>query len=151
MSDRRGQPPEKWGSCGWAFLHYTALGYPASQPTPADRRLYRGFVYSLVSVLPCSMCRDNLRRHLTHAAPDAALAEGRDAFFAWTVRLHNIVNRETGRPTVDVRAARRLYAAGPRCRCEPPGALAADLATGLLILALVLVVVSAVSGGAARR
>lgn len=142
--DRRGLSPSKWGACGWSFLHYVALGYPATAPSAVDKAKYKAFFSdALPFVLPCKMCRDNMRRHMTHAPPDAALDQGRDALFDWTVRLHNIVNREIGKPTIDVRAARLVYAAGPRCECKPPGALAADAVTVILVLALVLVVVGA--------
>jgi hypothetical protein len=143
--EKRGLSPAKWGSCGWSFLHYVALGYPARLPSVQDRRQYRAFfVDALPCVLPCLMCRNNLRRHITHAPPDQALSEGRDALFAWTVRLHNIVNRELGKQTVDVRAARLLYDAGLKCSCRGQGWLEADAVTVILLLALGLVAAAVV-------
>jgi len=148
MDDRRvvtprGLAPHKWGACGWSFLHYVALGYPADRPTALVRRQYAAFFAALPGVLPCQMCRDNMLRHLTHAPPDRALATGRDALFDWTVRLHNIVNRETGKEAIDVRAARLVYAAGPRCVCRPPGMFAADAVTVILGVAVALLLASA--------
>lgn len=149
MSDqKRGVSPKKWGPCTWGFLHFVAMGYPA-EPTPGDQIQYRSFfVDALPCVLPCKACRENLKRHITHAPPDAALREGRDALFAWTVRLHNIVNRETGKPAMDPRAAKMVYDAGPRCACKPPGIVAADAVTVLLVLAGAMILSSAF---AARR
>ena len=137
---KRGVSPTKWGPCTWGFLHFVAMGYPAA-PTAGDQAQYRAFfVETLPCVLPCKACRDNLRRHITHAPPDAALAQGRDALFAWTVRLHNIVNRETGKPTMDPRAAKMVYDAGPKCSCRPPGIVAADAVAVILMLACAMVV-----------
>jgi len=134
--------PQKWGTCGWSFIHYVALGYPESRPSMLERRRYRAFFDSLPGVLPCKMCRENLTRHLTHASPDDALARGREALFDWTVRLHNIVNRECGKAALDPRAVRAMYAAGPRCSCKPPGVVAADAVTVLLAVAGAVLLVS---------
>lgn len=144
--EKRGLSPSKWGACGWSLIHYVALGYPASKPSSLDRERYAQFFRSLTGVLPCEMCRDNLKRHLTHAPPDAALAQGRDALFDWTVRLHNIVNRETGKEAVDVRTARLVYNAGPKCECKPPGAFTADVVTVVLVAAVVLLMTSVFFG-----
>ncbi len=144
LMDPRGVAPSKWGACGWSMLHYIALGYPSSRPSALVRRQYGEFFRCLVGVLPCEMCRDNLRRHSTHAPPDKALAEGRDALFDWTVRLHNIVNRETGKEPIDARAARLVYSAGPVCTCSPPGLFAADAVTLILAAAIVLLLTGAV-------
>ena len=144
-AQKRGISPQKWGACGWAFVHYVALGYPVDRPSVKDRKQYRAFfVDALPCVLPCLMCRENLSRHLTHAPPDEALTQGRDALFAWTVRLHNIVNRELGKPTIDVRAARLVYEAGLKCSCRPPGVVAADAATVIVVLALGMIVASVI-------
>ena len=141
MSERRGISPKKWGACGWSFIHYVALGYPVRNPSAGDINQYRSFfVDSLPLVLPCKACRENLTRHITHAPPDSALEEGRESLFAWTVRLHNIVNREAGKPTVDPRAAKLVYEAGPTCVCTPPGLFSADAVTVILVLALCLLI-----------
>ena len=138
----RGLSPAKWGACGWSMIHYIALGYPESKPSALVRRQYKEYFSALTGVLPCEMCRDNLKRHLTHAPPDKALAEGRDSLFDWTVRLHNIVNRETGKDAIDVRTARLVYNAGPKCECRPPGIFAADAVTIILAVAVALLVAS---------
>lgn len=137
----RGISPKYWGPCGWAMIHYIALGYP-KHPTNAHKQQYTAFFETLGNVLPCLKCRNNFRRHLTHAPPTAALAEGKDALFAWTVRLHNIVNGELDKRRIDVRAAKAMYDMGMHCSCAPRGSPAVDTATCILILAIVVATAS---------
>ena len=150
VTEKRGIPPSQWGPCGWALIHYVAMGYPET-PTTAQRQQYAAFFNSLKDVLPCKMCRDNFRRHMTHASPDAALAQGRDALFEWTVRLHNIVNGETGNRRIDVRAAKVLYSRGMHCSCSPAGSRGLDVASCILFLAVVVVAAAFFSAPAPGR
>ena len=89
-------------------MHYIALAYPTA-PTPADVDDHRAFLSSLPYVLPCQRCRLNLASHLNTMPPDDALRKGRDAFFAWTVDLHNVSISEHRRPCVTHAMARELY------------------------------------------
>lgn len=97
------------------MIHYVALAYP-TRPTSEHREKYRAFMHSLQHVLPCEMCRVNMARHLQCASLDAALASGKDAFFDWTVRLHNAVNKECGKISYDPQVARLLYDKGYGCK-----------------------------------
>jgi hypothetical protein len=56
-----------------------------------------------------------MTRHLQAASLDTALAGGKEAFFDWTVRLHNAVNKECGRIAYDPQVARLLYGRGYGC------------------------------------
>lgn len=106
---RRGIDPRLWGPSAWTFLHYVALGYPIN-PTPRDVDDYRSFISSLPYIIPCQKCRLNLAAHLNTMPPDAALASGRAAFFAWTVDLHNVSLSEWKRPCFTHDMAVRRYA-----------------------------------------
>ena len=134
MEEKRGIDPAKWGACAWSTIHYVALGYP-KKPTAEHQRQYAAFFESLKYVLPCLKCRENFTRHMTHASPATALAQGQEALFDWTVRLHNIVNGELGMRRIDVRAARAMYRSGAYNKKD-------RLATALLVLALAMVVAS---------
>lgn len=105
---RRGIDPQLWGPSAWTFLHYIALGYP-TKPTPGDADDFRAFLYSLPYILPCQKCRLNLASHLNTMPPDKALEQGRDAFFDWTVDLHNMSISEHRRPCVTRAMAKNLY------------------------------------------
>lgn len=53
-----------------------------------------------------------MRDHIIDAPMDDALSSGRDALFAWTVSLHNAVNRSLGRNEVSNAWAWRRYRRG---------------------------------------
>ena len=136
--------PDAWGPHTWRAIHHIALGYP-ERPGAVEAAAYRAFFRALGPVLPCGTCAENFQRHLAREVPltDAALA-GRDALFAWTVALHNVVNRETGKRELPLAEARRLYdgapaRAGEAARAqtaERTGAVLGGLAAGLSLTGL---------------
>lgn len=105
----RGITPTKWGAAAWTFIHYVAAGYP-KHPTSQDADEYRRFFSGLGYVLPCQACRNHLHEHMRNNPPDAALAAGRDDLFAWTVRLHNVVNETLGKTRVSPESMAHWYA-----------------------------------------
>jgi hypothetical protein len=66
------------------------------QVTEETRSIYKTFYHQLGKVLPCSKCRNNYARHLIELPIDLYLYD-KKTLFAWTVMLHNIVNKETGK------------------------------------------------------
>lgn len=116
--NREGLPPNVWGQCAWTFIHHVALGYP-THPTERDIHDYSAFFESLSNVLPCKMCRTNLRAHLAQVPPEEALRTGKRALFEWTVSLHNAVNASKLKPIRDPvymypRYHKRIYAVHAR-------------------------------------
>jgi Erv1 / Alr family len=104
--------PRVWGRAFWSTLHHVALGYPAASPTPAQVEAYRAFYLGVGKVLPCAACQVNYERHLAEFPIDGGPLEGRSALFAWTVALHNAVNREQGKPEWTVQQSLDYYGAG---------------------------------------
>ena len=149
----RGIPPRKWGPSAWVFIHYLCLGYP-ERPTPADADDYRSFFATLPFVLPCQACRSHLADNLQETPPDEALSRGRDALFAWSVELHNMVNKALGKPEMDLDRARRVYIhttmrpTSFSARCAE--CLVAACVGAAAVLALILLM-SRVSGRSRRR
>ena len=92
---------EVWGPALWRAIHFIALGYP-TVPTEADAAAYRAFFESLDKVIPCEVCANNYRRHFAEIPIDGFLLGGRgngsQTLFDWTVELHNVVDRELGKP-----------------------------------------------------
>jgi hypothetical protein len=68
-------------------------------------------------LITCAPCRAEYLAYLAAHPPD--LFAHRDAYFNWTVSLHNHVNRKRGRPEVDPVTARRLTRR--QMRGEPAG------------------------------
>ena len=99
--------PDVWGPPMWRFLHLAALGYP-EEAAPEDAERYARFFEALGGVLPCPSCAANYQTHLAQL-PVRPFLGGRDALFDWTVRLHNMVNAESGKSPVTVEQARDAF------------------------------------------
>jgi hypothetical protein len=102
--------PTVWGRCIWITVHVVALAFP-EHPTTSDRERYRKFYLSIGDVLPCMKCRLNYKRHLSELPIDFYLAD-RDSLFLWTVKMHNIVNKELGKREWSIEEAKDFYMNG---------------------------------------
>lgn len=100
-------PPEYWGKHLWFCIHIIALGYPV-HPSEDDKATYKDFYENLWKVIPCYKCSVNYRRHLVELPIDEFLVSNQ-TLFAWTVALHNIVNKELNKPEMPLTTAQKLY------------------------------------------
>ena len=100
----------KWGRFFWTTIHVAALGYP-DIVTDTTREQYKAFFISLGNVLPCGKCRRNYATHMDELPIDFYLFD-KHTLFAWTVSLHNIVNRDTNKPEWSVEDAKEFYTKG---------------------------------------
>lgn len=98
---------DQWYHCTWSTIHYIAMGYPQS-PTPEDKANYKAFFFALGPVLPCKKCSVNYQRHLIELPIEPYLANN-DTLFEWTVKIHNIVNRENNKPEWSTEQAKNHY------------------------------------------
>ena len=96
-----------WGPQLWHTLHMVALNYPDA-PSPDDKRNYKAFFESLQFVIPCASCADNYALHLRQLPVDRFL-DNADALFAWSVHVHNMVNKSYGKRSWSVADAKRYY------------------------------------------
>jgi hypothetical protein len=101
--------PEVWGKHLWYSIHFIALGYP-DVPTAADKQNYFAFYESLKHVLPCPACAQHYAVHFQNLPIDSSLAT-KNKLFAWTVELHNLVNRDLGKEQWSVDRAYTHYLA----------------------------------------
>jgi hypothetical protein len=99
--------PKYWGKYFWRVIHIVAMSYPLN-PTIQDKKTYRDFYFNIGRVLPCSKCMVNYERHFQNIPIDYFL-QSRDMLFKWTVHLHNIVNKETGKPQWSLEYAWSYY------------------------------------------
>lgn len=102
--------PEIWGRYMWYSIHFVALEYPEA-PTPQQKKDYQNFFVNLWKVLPCYTCSQNYKRHLSEQPLTDEHLQSKDTLFAWTVYLHNVVNKENGKPEMTVQAAKKMYTA----------------------------------------
>lgn len=126
--------PKHWGKHFWHTMHITALGYPES-PTPEQIAAYKVFYTNFGNILPCKKCARNYAKHLQELPIEPAL-ENKKKLFAWTVDLHNIVNRETGKSYWNREYAEAFYLSGgyDNCACDNEVATAWRVAWILMII-----------------
>ena len=89
-------PPTTWGPFFWHTMHLVALGYP-TQPTYAEKRAAKEFYESLAHLIPCPMCKMHYADHLKNNPITPSLDTRKD-LFDWTVKIHNLVNKDLGKP-----------------------------------------------------
>ena len=99
--------PKLWGTSGWTFLHYIALGY-RNRPTKEEKKIYYIFFLNLQNVLPCEKCSENFKENLKKYSLEEAL-ENRDSLFRWTIDIHNEVNKETDKRTYSYEEVYQQY------------------------------------------
>ena len=89
-------PPNVWGPFFWHTIHIVAIGYPKN-PTYIDKKCAKDFYESLTYLLPCSVCRNHYKEHIT-ANPLTPFLDSRTDLIKWTVDIHNSVNKMLGKP-----------------------------------------------------
>jgi hypothetical protein len=77
-------------------MHIVAVGYPKN-PTYTDKKCAKEFYESLAYLIPCGICREHYKEYLT-AKPLTTFLDSRTDLIKWTVEIHNIVNKKTGKP-----------------------------------------------------
>lgn len=139
-----------WGRPAWQTIHAIALGYDLRHGHLAaseDRRAALAFMNALPFLLPCSSCRVGLTelmgREDVRASLESAVSSG--DLFAWTVRLHDMVNAKLGRPGVSsvAQARAELLRGGDssaqgqgQAQAPPPLPWAAACVGGLVVVGL---------------
>ena len=88
-------PPTVWGPFFWHTIHIVALGYPKN-PTYTDKKCAKDFYESLAYLLPCSICRDHYKEHLSKH-PITTFLDSRTDLIKWTIEIHNKVNKTLGK------------------------------------------------------
>jgi hypothetical protein len=110
-------PPDVWGPIFWNTMHILSLGYPA-QPTNDDKAAAKQFFQSLKILLPCPVCREHYKQHVTDAALEEAVqSKGQLIFWVW--ELHNRVNQMLGKSELSMDAfLQNMQRMGAR-KCSP--------------------------------
>lgn len=109
-----------WGPGLWHYLHTMSFNYPV-EPTEQQKRHYRQFMLSLVNVLPCRYCRENLKKNYKKMPLLMSHMASRDTFSRYVYELHEHVNRMLGKKSgltyCDVRERYEHFRA--RCVIDP--------------------------------
>lgn len=109
--------PSVWGPQFWNVMHLVALGYP-SAPSEEDRARYMRFYEAFGQVVPCGKCRDQYQEHIRDLPLTAQALKTPDGLFAWTVEIHNAVNKSTGKTSAwTAQQAKDYYLSGKYNKC----------------------------------
>ena len=100
--------PDFWGPSAWRFIHATSFTYP-NNPTQEEKKYYIDFILNLQNILPCYACRENLKKNLRALNFNINHMKDRRAFSKFCVDLHNLVNKELGKPIRYYEEIKRQY------------------------------------------
>ena len=110
-----------WGPSLWHALHTMSFNYPV-KPTAEQKKEYRAFILSLVHVLPCKYCRENLRKNFKKLPLTVADMKDRTTFSKYVYNLHELINtmlkKKSGLSYCDVRERYEHFRA--RCTLDDP-------------------------------
>ncbi|EPB78683.1 Erv1 / Alr family protein [Ancylostoma ceylanicum] len=72
--------------------------YYPEKPNEDNKKTASQFMDSLAKTYPCDFCAKDLRKDLKEDPPKLG---SREEFAMWMCRLHNKVNKKTGKPEFD--------------------------------------------------
>lgn len=87
-----GLDPTVWGPYVWGSIHSIAIGAP-DVLDPTQKNAYRIFFNQLPTIIPCHKCQQHLYNHLSLNPIEPHLDGGGKTMFAWSVAMHNSVNK----------------------------------------------------------
>jgi len=96
LNNRMHLPPTVWGPFFWHTMHIVAIGY-SKHPTYTDKKCAKEFFESLAFLIPCSICREHYKEHLS-TKPITPFLDSREDLLKWTIDIHNKVNKVTNKP-----------------------------------------------------
>ena len=99
--------PKVWGPHAWVFLHSITFVYPEKPSYHEQKKMY-DFFNSLKYVLPCYSCRVHYRKNLKDNSLAKAVTS-RDELIAWLIKVHNNVNRSTGKKVIKSDDVGQIY------------------------------------------
>jgi hypothetical protein len=121
FKDGDGMLVSVWGPAQWHFLHTMSFNYPVD-PTHEQKKQYRDYMLSLVHILPCKYCRQNLKKNYKAFPLTMEYMKSRDSFSRYVYKLHERINKNLGKKSglsyCDVRERYEHFRA--RCTEEKP-------------------------------
>ena len=82
----------KWGPHMWISLHIMALNMP--REFGSATKAFERYLYDLVQLLPCAICRNEFRKILTVVPPQPFLRKGRIGAVALMYTYHALVSKK---------------------------------------------------------
>jgi len=104
-----------WGPPGWVFIESVVQAYPR-HPSSAKQKRYAKWIHLLKYVLPCSICCNNMKRHLRQLGWKQNLQyylANRHSLVKLIHKLHNMVNVALGKQIQRKQISKSTCAWGP--------------------------------------
>ena len=93
MSNKRiNIDPTYWGPKGWFFIDSIVLSYP-EKPKPEDQQIFRNFILSLETILPCEGCRYHFGEFVAKNPLTSEIMENKKNLINWILTCHNNVRK----------------------------------------------------------
>lgn len=90
------------GPAVWARIHWRAVDSASRFDPDAEWSWLKAILF----ILPCGECKQHWNTFCASQPPDLSSAE---AYFAWTVAVHNSVNAKLNKPIMEIDDARRRW------------------------------------------
>ena len=97
-------------------MHSVAAHFP-EEPSSLDRAHAHDLFISLAALYPCHDCAPGFQRAVQEKPPNVS---SREALVMWTCDLHNRVNAELGKPTVecDLKMLDKMWKESDEVECD---------------------------------
>ena len=92
--------PSIWGPHLWKTLHMISISYP-NEPNEEQKKNYRTFFENFYQVIPCSICSNNYINNLKELPITNDTMKNQENLVKWVIDIHNIVNKELGKPIIE--------------------------------------------------
>lgn len=109
ISKKHGADPANWGPCAWRQIHRIAKYYP-EKPCVYEQEMMKQWLAGVKECIPCGVCKKHYSTEINkHRDNMSEIVKDRYNLFAFTVYLHNKVNKRNGKPMMDVEEAWAMY------------------------------------------
>jgi len=104
-----GIDPDIFGPFLWASIHLICLGAP-DKLNGTQQEMYKAFFQNLPNIIPCESCGENMKKNLNRLPLENSVAlMGSKELFKWSIDLHNLVNKELGKPEIKYEDALKIW------------------------------------------
>ena len=107
MYDKTQISKESWANPIWAIIHFCTL-YAPYKIDKNFNTCYKAFLSCLRYCLPCPKCRKHLEDNLSALDIDNYMLTN-ESLFDYSVKLHNMVNKQLGKPIISIEDAKKIY------------------------------------------
>ena len=84
--------PTFWGPKGWFFIDSIVLSYP-DRPKPEDQEIFKNFILSLETILPCEGCRYHFGEFVAVNPLSNEVMADKKKLINWILACHNNVRK----------------------------------------------------------